>query len=69
MSKIIPKELNFAHEAENAEKTRNFFKNNPNVRVPKIHYNYSSVKIYRIQNHIVIGQGYGNGIYGRSSHK
>jgi len=45
LKKMLPKELDFLLEAQNAEKTKEMFQNNPNIRVPDIHYEYSSDRV------------------------
>jgi len=45
LSKMLPRELDFTAEAKNAERTRELFKNNPNIEVPRVYNGYSSDKV------------------------
>jgi aarF domain-containing kinase len=45
LNKMLPKELDFTGEAKNAKKTGELFKNNNNIRVPKVYPEYSNDKV------------------------
>ncbi|KAL3068052.1 hypothetical protein niasHT_038042 [Heterodera trifolii] len=45
----LPQELDFLHEAANADKVRRMFSHMRFVKIPKIHYNYSSDKVLTME--------------------
>lgn len=47
--KNLPKELDFLHEAQNAETARKLFKNYKFLHIPKIYFDLSSEKVLTME--------------------
>jgi aarF domain-containing kinase len=45
----LPKELDFVSEANNAMKVAGYFKDNPDVAVPQIHWNLTTPKVLTME--------------------
>lgn len=48
-AKTLREELDYANEGRNAEKIAKQFKNDPNIRVPKVYWDYSTAKVLTME--------------------